>query len=335
MQKAISSLFMTGLPGPTVDDSSRDLVAQLGINHFIIFKRNVVDPDQLKKLCQDLGQLCREHQLDPPLISIDQEGGTVARLGPPFRQFADAREYGEDEEAEERVAEFARLCAQDLRECGINLNFAPVLDVCPANQGCFMEQRALGSDPARVAQLGQIIIETMQAGGVAACAKHFPGLGEGVVDPHLLLPRVSKSAAEIRAFDLIPFKEAIKAGVAAIMTSHVIYQHLDPETLATMSAPILTTLLRQELGYEGVVVTDDLEMGAIENDLTVPEAACRALKAGADLLLICHDHAKVRASHARINQALADNELSREQIMAASQRIGRLSASLFSARGPQ
>ncbi len=322
----LGALFMAGLPGLELDDSTCHLIRDYGVNHFIFFKRNVESEGQLARLSRDLGDYCRAQGLADPLIAIDQEGGTVARLPQPFTQFADARLYADGPHPHQDLRDYARLCSADLQKVGVNMNFAPVLDVCPTGQGCFMERRSLGADPERVAELGTLVISEFQARGIAACAKHFPGLGEAVIDPHLKLPVVSDSYDKIRACDLLPFQAAIEAGVAAIMTSHVIYEHIDRDNLATLSTKILTDLLRTDLGYEGMVVTDDLEMGAVENDLGVPEASVRAFQAGVDLLLICHEHSKVKESISRLHQACLIGQVSEERLQQSFLRIKRVAA---------
>ncbi|KPJ99128.1 MAG: glycoside hydrolase family 3 [Desulfobacterales bacterium SG8_35] len=288
----LGRLFMVGLPGLTLDESSLNLIQNHGINNFIYFKRNVESPEQLKQLAKDLRQACRENDLPPPLIAIDQEGGSVARLPPPFTQFPDARLLAESEKPEKALTDYAQVCSRELKAMGINYNLAPVVDVSKAGKGFFMERRSLGGDSKKVCRLGSLIIREMQANAIAACAKHFPGLGAAVVDPHFQLPFVTKSESGLRLDDLPPFRQAIKIGVASIMTSHTIYQHLDPEKPATLSKKILTGLLRNELGYEGVVITDDLEMGAIEKEGDLGHAALQAFEAGADLILICQSHEK-------------------------------------------
>ena len=319
----IGRLFMAGLPGPEVDDSTRDLIAACRINNFIIFKRNVVDPEQLRNLTGDLLKLCLEQRLGPPLIAVDQEGGSVARLEPPFfTRFAHAREYARSPRAEKELGAYAETCGRELRQVGINLNFAPVLDVCPSGQDFFMEKRSLGHDPGRVGELGELIIKTMQQQGVAACAKHFPGLGGAKLDPHLLLPVVRRSRAELED-DLLPFQQAVRAGVATIMTSHTVYPHLDPDVPATLSPLILTEILRQKMAYQGIIVTDDLEMGAIENEMAIADAALAAFQAGADMLLICHDHEKVRRAWERLRNAWGRGLVSPERIRESLARIAR------------
>ncbi len=324
--KELGQLFMVGLPGTCLDDSTVELIEEYGINNFIIFRRNVESPGQLASLCVSLRQACLERGLAPPLISIDQEGGTVARLRHPFTEFEDARLLAEADNAEELLSDYARTCARELLEMGINCNLAPVLDVAPRGRGLFMERRALGGEPEVVARLGILVIRELQERGVAACGKHFPGLGAAVVDPHKHLPVVERPVTAIRQIDLPPFAAAIQAGVGAIMTSHTLYPALDPENPATLSEKILSGLLRGEMGYEGVIVTDDLEMGAIENEMELGVAALQAFRAGADLLLICEQHGKVRDSCRALREALAAGVVQRPRIDRSIERIARLRA---------
>lgn len=320
----LGGLFMVGLPGIELDDSTRTLINTYGINNFILFKRNAENPEQIRILCRGLVDACRAAGLGAPLISIDQEGGTVARLtAPHFTEFPDARALAESERAEELLADYAKTCARELLAVGINMNLAPVLDVSPAGLGLFMERRSLGGTPEQVASLGALVITTMQENGLAACAKHFPGLGGATLDPHKVLPVVDRSLDELRGFDLVPFVAAIRAGVAGVMTSHTVYPQLDPDQPATLSPRILGGVLRDELGYEGMVVTDDLEMGAIENEGTVADAALVAFGAGADMLLICHEHSKIIAAHELLSKAVG-GEISEERVRRSLERIGEV-----------
>lgn len=324
MKNELGGLFMVGLPGTELDDSTRSLINDYGINNFILFKRNAENPEQIRALCLGLGDACRAAGLDAPLISIDQEGGTVARLkGPHFTEFPDARALADSDRAEELLADYAKTCAHELLAVGINMNLAPVLDVSPAGQGLFMERRSLGGTSEQVARLGALVITTMQENGLAACAKHFPGLGGATLDPHEVLPVVDHSLTELRSFDLPPFAAAIQAGVAGVMTSHTVYPQLDSDHPATLSPRILGGLLRDELGYDGMIVTDDLEMGAIENDGTVAEAALAAFVAGADMLLICHEHPKIIAAYELLSKAVG-GEISEERVRKSLERIGAM-----------
>lgn len=317
----LGRLFMVGFPGIRLDDSTLRLITEQGINNFILFRRNVESPAQVGALCRELKEACRRSGLPTPLISIDQEGGTVARLPRPFTQFDDARTLAESADPEKALGHYVTACVAELSEAGINMNLAPVLDVCPAGQGYFMEKRVLGEDPEQVGRLGAYVINGLQQGGIAACGKHFPGLGAAKLDPHLQLPVVTRSLAQIKEIDLVPFQRAVAAGLAAIMTSHTIYTDLDPRTPATLSKIVLQGLLRDELGFDGLIITDDLEMGAIENDRSVAGAAVQAFVAGADMLLICHDHEKVRQAHDALMQAVATGEVGLRQCDDALRRV--------------
>lgn len=327
------SLIMAGLPGPAIDGEAERLIAEFGVANFILFRRNIENPRQLKQLCCDLRRLCAQAKMPPPLIAIDQEGGSVARLPPPFSQFADARLLAEDAHPEEKVREYAAICAKELRSVGITMNLAPVLDVCPTDRGCVMERRCLGDEPAAVARLGNIIISEMQQHGLAACAKHFPGLGCVTKDPHLDLPMVTKKAKALWQEDLPPFQAAIASEVAAIMTSHTIYTALDRQNPATLSKTILTGMLKEKLGYPGIVITDDLEMGAIENSQSVADAALAACRAGADLLLICHETAKVMESCEKLRLAIDNRTVDPALLSASLARINRIRERFCSAAG--
>jgi beta-N-acetylhexosaminidase len=318
------ALLMIGLPGPELDDSTRELIRADGLNNFILFRRNVVDPEQLRRLCRDLHATCREQTGAPALIAIDQEGGSVTRLPPPWTQFLDQRLLAESTDPAAALTGYAATCAAELLDVGINFNFAPVLDVAPRSEGFFMARRSLGGEAETVARLGTLVIRVMQINGVAACGKHFPGLGSACLDPHQVGFAITKVLTALRTEDLPPFQAAIAEGVAAIMTSHTVYPELDSDHPATLSPRILTNLLRGELGYEGLVVTDDLEMGAIENAMTVAEAARRALLAGADLLLICKEHDKVRETIAGLDASRAEGMVTEERVAEATARIERV-----------
>jgi beta-N-acetylhexosaminidase len=315
------ALFMAGLPGGSLDDSTLLLIDDFQVNNFILFKRNFADPLQLQQLCQELRQACLDRELQPPLIAIDQEGGSVTRLGPPFTRFPDARVLAAADDPQNEVVNFAVTCARELLGAGINMNLAPVLDICESGENYFMERRSLGADPEKVSRLGCLIIETMQKSGLAACAKHFPGLGGARQDPHQLLPVVDLPGQHLLEKDLQPFISAAQAGVAAVMTSHTMYPELDNDRPATLSRKIITTLLRQQVGYEGLVITDDLEMGAIENEGRIEDAAWEAFQAGADMLLICRDHNKVERAINKLAGCLQENRRMRQRFRQSLARI--------------
>lgn len=313
-------LLMVGLPGLQLDDSTQALIREEGVHNFILFRRNVRDPEQLTALCAALRATCLEHGLPRPLISIDQEGGQVARLSPPFSVFPEPRRVAEEADCRALLAQYATTCATELAAIGINLNLAPVLDVCPSGQGLFMERRCLGGDPRLVAELGAIVITALQRMGVAACAKHFPGLGMALLDPHLELPVVDLPKERLLGEDLEPFRTAFAHQVAAVMTSHALYADLDPDLPGTLSSRVVHALLRQRCQYDGLIITDDMEMGAIEKFMKLPEAVLTAFRAGADLILICHDHHKIRQALLVLREAVAGVEGDQDRIQASLRR---------------
>ena len=318
-QQPLGHLLMIGLPGLDLDDSTLALIREEGVHNFILFRRNVRDREQLRALCTSLREACLAHGLPRPLISIDQEGGRVARLPPPFTTFADPRQLAGVEDCRQRLTEYATTCATELVEVGINMNLAPVLDICPAGEGLFMEHRCLGHDPKQVAELGCLVINGLQQAGVAACAKHFPGLGSAQLDPHLELPVVDLPGARLLAEDLVPFTQAMANKVAAVMTSHAVYADFDQELPGTLSGRLVDELLRRRCGYDGLVITDDMEMGAIEKFAGIAEVVVKAFMAGADLVLICHDHDKIRRALRALREAVATGAITGARI-ADSQR---------------
>ncbi len=295
-------LLMLGIPGPRLDAMARELVRELKVGGIILFARNLESPEQVWQLTHDLQREARQAGSAPLFIALDQEGGPVQRLKAPFTLIPAARELGTTVTPAE-VEDWSRRVARELALVGVNMNLAPVLDVA-RSPDCPQWQRAYGQDPQQVARFACAAIRGYVAGGVIPVAKHFPGLGDTVVDSHQVLPS-AQSADPTRETDLLPFREAVAAGAPAIMTAHLLAPLWDSRP-ATLSAVALQEWLRQKLGFQGVVITDDLEMGAIAGRLSVAQAAREALAAGADLLLICNnwqaawDTARLLAADARL-----------------------------------
>jgi len=276
---------MVGLPGPRVDAVAREMVRDLQVGGIILFARNIESPEQVWELCRDLQQEALAAAGLPLLISVDQEGGPVQRLKAPFTIIPPARDLGISMTPEE-VEDLSRRVARELALVGINMNLAPVLDV-PRSPACPLWHRAYSSDPERAARFGLAATRGYLAGGVIPVAKHFPGLGDTMADSHEVLPRALSGDAK-READLVTFREAAAYGVPAVMTAHLLVPQWDSRA-ATLSAVALQDWLRRRLKFQGVIITDDLEMGAIASQLPVAQAAREALAAGADLLLICNN----------------------------------------------
>lgn len=324
----VGRLFMAGMPGPRLDAGTLSLIRDKNPGGIILFKRNIVDPPQVAALSNDLQETAMKYHGVPLFLAVDQEGGRVARLREPFTPFPGNSAIGRGPDSHEMAARFGLVTAKEMRLVGLNMNMAPVLDVPKGPVDQVLQGRMFGEDPERVGTLGRIVVKALQENGVMAVGKHFPGLGKARLDPHEHLPTIMADKQEIETFNLPPFQDAIGEGVSAIMTSHAIYPGLDARHPGTLSYGIMTECLRERLGFQGLIITDDLEMGAIKKDPGVPEGAVKAFEAGNDILLVCEDQRLVRESMNRVRNRLLTSEalLSRlhesvGRIMAAKEKF--------------
>lgn len=278
-------LLMVGIPGPRMDAVARELVRNLKVGGVILFARNIESPEQVWELTRDLQREALAATGRPLLLAVDQEGGRVQRLKAPFTIIPAARDLGATS-TPAAVEALARQVARELALVGLNVNLAPVLDV-PRSPACPQWNRAYSSEAETAAIYAVAAIRGYQTGGVIPVAKHFPGLGDTMADSHETLPR-AQSADPQRAVDLLPFRRAIAAGVPMIMTAHLAVPEWEARP-ATLSTVALQHWLRRRMGFQGVIITDDLEMGGITTSLPAPRGAQEALAAGADLLLICNN----------------------------------------------
>ncbi|MCA9718122.1 MAG: beta-N-acetylhexosaminidase [Myxococcales bacterium] len=282
-------LLFVGFHGHEVPRALAERVAQGRVGGVILFARNIdpEDPAQLWRLCQQLQE--RAPPAVPLLIAIDQEGGRVQRLRAPWTEWPAMARLGKVNDVDYTAA-VAKAIARELADYGIGLDFAPVVDVDTNPANPVIGDRSFGREAERVARHARAFIEAMQGEGVACCAKHFPGHGDTISDSHLELPRLEHDLDRLGAVELPPFRAAAAAGVASVMTAHVMFPRLDRRRPATLSPDILQRLLREGLGYEGVVFSDDLEMRAVADHFSVRERVLGALEAGVDGLLICSEH---------------------------------------------
>jgi beta-N-acetylhexosaminidase len=291
-RREIGQLLIGSLSGTTITPEMRSLAREFSLGGVILFSRNIEAAEQVAELSHDVQQLATTF---PLWVSVDQEGGRVARLKEPFTVWPPMAVLGRC--GDERLASrFAAALAAELRAVGITLDYAPVLDIHTNEKNPVIGDRALSADAAMVARLGAAIVRGLQDNGVAACGKHFPGHGDTSVDSHLELPLVEHPPDRIRRVECVPFRAAIAADVAFIMTAHILVPSFDDERPATLSRAVIDDLLRNELGYEGVILSDDLEMKAIAATYRVPDAAVQAVAAGCDGLLVCSGQPDVQAA---------------------------------------
>ena len=292
IRRDVGQLLIGSLPGTTITPELRSLAREFSLGGIILFGRNIEAPEQVAELSLDIQALASEL---PLWVSVDQEGGRVARLKAPFTEWPPMAALGRSGSIE-LARRFAAALAAELRAVGITLDYAPVLDIHTNPKNPVIGDRALAEDAESVARLGAAIVSGLQNNGVAACGKHFPGHGDTSVDSHLDLPLVEHPPDRIRRVECVPFREAIRAGVAFIMTAHVLVPSLDEEKPATLSSRIVQSILRDELGFGGVVLSDDLEMKAVAKTYSVPDAAVEAVAAGCDGLLVCSGNVDVQAA---------------------------------------
>jgi beta-N-acetylhexosaminidase len=312
--------LMVGFQSQALDDDLQFMIRDLRVGGLILFKRNVSDPSQVVELCQ-AAQACAVDSGNPRLlIAIDQEGGPVARLGPPFTVFPGNRAIGAAK-SEQAAKEFGMITARELKGVGITMNFAPVLDVAPPGFDSVMADRVFGEDPELVASLGRVVIDSLQNNGIPATAKHFPGIGRTTLDSHADLPYLDVERQVLDSTDLVPFREAIRSGVEAVMLSHVIYKDLDQQWPASLSSLIAKDLLRETMGFKGITITDDLDMGAIDKHFDIESAVRRILLAKIDIALICHNRLKMERAYQTLLEGVQESEASRRHAAKSAQRI--------------
>ncbi len=284
LRRHVGRFAIVGFTGSTVPDDLRRLAGEFDLGGVIYFARNIVEPRQVAELSLEVADLAT----DLPLwVSVDQEGGRVARLRSPFTEWPPAVTLGRS--ADERLAErFAAALAAELRAVGINLDYAPVLDVHTNPANPVIGDRALADRAELVASLGAVIVRTLQASGVAACGKHFPGHGDTSVDSHEVLPVVEHERRRLDTVELVPFRRAVLERVATIMTAHVLVPAMDDTRIASLSPAVVTGVLKGTLGFEGVVISDDLGMKAVSATTPLADAAVGAVAAGCDVVLLCN-----------------------------------------------
>lgn len=318
LRRDIDACLMPSLPDLTLRPELAEWMEQ-GLGAVILFGANIRARDQVRELTARM----REHAPDL-LIGVDEESGDVTRMERRTgSSYPGAQALGavDDVALTERVgASIADLLA----DAGINLDFAPVADVNSNAANPVIGSRSFGSDPQRVARHVVAMVRGLQSRRVASCAKHFPGHGAAAADSHTELPVIDRPAGELAAVDLVPFRAAIDAGISAVMSAHVVYPAWDPDSPGTTSGRILTDLLRDELGFSGVVVTDALHMSAIRNGMGVPEGAVRALAAGADLLCINVTWEEQQRVRAVLLDAVGSGRLPEHRVRESAERVRRL-----------
>jgi beta-N-acetylhexosaminidase len=308
---SLGQLFFTGISGQSLTEQEKVFIASNNIGGVVLFARNIAEPKQLKSLCDEIQSLSHQQKDKVPLfIGIDQEGGRVARLRAPFFTSWPAVAQLGAADNPTVTFDFAHDMGKELFSLGINLNFAPCVDVLtnPANKA--IGDRAISSDVAVVEKHASALVRGYLKAGLLTSAKHFPGHGNTVVDSHDVLPIEQKNLQELSSLEFGPFKKAIRARTDMIMVAHLLYPQVDPHWPSSLSEIFMKQILREQLRFSGLVITDDLGMGALVKNYATEEIAVRALEAGADLLLYCNDFSAPPLGIEAVQRALSAGRLS-------------------------
>ena len=321
-------MIMAGFEGTTLNPETEDLIRNHHVGGLILFSRNYENPQQLYTLVRNLQEVAASTSTKLPLlISVDQEGGRVARLTEPFTQYPPLCCLGHAQ-SESLAYRFGQSLAAELVDVGINMDYAPVLDVHTNPNNPIIGDRAIASDPETVARLANSFIKGFKDKGMIPVGKHFPGHGDTHLDSHLDLPTVKRDGATLEAVELVPFRDTIAQGLEVIMTAHVIYTAWDEKNIATFSKTILQDILRHKLGFQGVIMSDDLEMKAVENYFPFDTFPRMGIEAGLDMFLICNSVGKVIALHDQLIQDVENETISTAPIQQSVERILRLKKNL-------
>jgi beta-N-acetylhexosaminidase len=319
---SVLTRFMLGFEGNTLPADLADYIAR-GLAGIAIYACNYRSLGELRALTGTI----RDAAARPVLIGIDQEGGSRFALKEPFTQWPSPEELGRvggQLDEEDLVQRVAHAMALELRAAGCNMDFAPMLDLHMNRDSPVTKDRSFGADPQHVARMGLAFHRGLREGGVLSCAKHFPGHGDTNVDPHLDLPVFAGTMERLEAAELVPFATAIAGGIPVVMTAHILLPRIDPEKPASLSRKILHAGLRGRMGFDGVILADDLGMGAIARRIAPGEACIEAIRAGTDIVMLCHDWTAVAPAISAVTQEYENGMFDEAEWLASLRRIERV-----------
>lgn len=319
-EEKVGQLLMAGIEGTELGEDARQAIEAYQVGGIILFARNVESSAQLTGLTDDLKALNKENGNIPLLVGMDEEGGLVSRMPDKLEDLPDMYDVGRTGNTQLAYTvgrTLAELCINQ----GVNLNFAPVLDIWSNPDNTVIGTRAFGTDADTVITMGLPVMEGLRDYGVIPVVKHFPGHGDTSVDSHADLPVVEKTLEELEENELRPFAAAIEQGADVVMVAHILEKELDPDLPASLSPAVITGLLREQLGFDGVVCTDDLTMAAVSNTWGMGEAAVLAVEAGADLLLVCHEADNLTAARDALLEAVDQGRITEARLDESVRRL--------------
>lgn len=322
LDEKIGQLVIVGLDGYEADEHARQMIEEYRVGGFILFTSNIQNSNQMLELLNSLKGINRANKV-PFFLSVDEEGGRVSRLPDEFLKIPSNQIIGKlnNSSVSHQVGS---IIGEELKSFGMNMDFAPVLDINSNPKNPIIGDRAFGTGPNLVSKLGVQTMKGLQSQNIIPVVKHFPGHGDTSTDSHVGLPRVDNDLKRLRSFELKPFARAIKNGAEAVMVAHILLPKIDPDNPASFSKTIITDVLRLEMNYDGVVITDDFTMGAIVKNYNIGKAAVKSILAGSDIVLVCHDFEKQKAVISALKDAAQSGQLSMDRIDRSVTRILRL-----------
>lgn len=321
LEEKIGQMIIAGVQGTSASTEDERMIKEQHVGGIIFYKNNLADSASVVRFGNQLKQWNESNSV-PLLLSVDQEGGRVSRL-PGLNLLPTAQEIGQWN-SREAAGEIGTILGEEVKGMGLNMNFAPVLDINNNPKNPVIGDRSFGSTAEIVSSMGIEVMKQMKQTGVIPVAKHFPGHGDTETDSHLDLPVIHKSEKDLTQLEWKPFVSAIEEGADAVMVAHILFPQIDEQYPSSLSSAVVTGQLRDKLGFEGVILTDDLTMGAIANRYGIGEASVLSVQAGSDIVLIAHEYSNVDEVIAALKQSVADGTLSEERIDESVRRILQL-----------
>ncbi|MCB0391384.1 MAG: beta-N-acetylhexosaminidase [Bdellovibrionales bacterium] len=320
-RRQIGQLYIIGLQGPELLAEESKFIIENNIGGVILFDRNIVSPQQLHKLCSDIQSLRTKMPDRAPLfISIDMEGGRVQRLKAPFTQWPPLGSF-EELDSTSLAFKMTQAMGQELKAVGINLDFAPCIDVLTNPENKVIGDRSAGKDPEHVGKMASALVRGYIKSGVLSCVKHYPGHGNTLLDSHEELPIEDTDLNTLQERELVPFKKAFRARAEMVMTAHIKFPKVDPDWPVTLSEKFIKNILRKDLRFSKIVITDDLDMRALRNHYSIEEIPVRALEADCDMLLYCNEFDVPPQSIEAVEKAIANGRLNSDSINSKYQSV--------------
>ncbi|MEG1002314.1 beta-N-acetylhexosaminidase [Clostridium sp.] len=334
LDEKIGQLVVSGFYGTSTDSSITKLIKEDKISGVILFGRNVLDAPTLQSLNKNLKEVNKSNKL-PLFISVDEEGGLVSRMPKELKKLPSNKYIG-DLNSETISYKVGEIIGEELSYFGFNMDFAPVLDINSNPNNPIIGDRAFSNIKDVVSNLGTSTMLGLTSKNIISVVKHFPGHGDTSVDSHVNLPLVNNDINRLKSFEFIPFKNAIDKGCDAVMVSHIMLPKIDNKYPATMSSKIVTDILRTDLNFKGLVVSDDMTMGAIAENYSLDDASVQSINAGVDLLLICHNYENTKAVLLALKNAVLNGTITQERLNSALYNIISIKNkySLFEEKSP-